>query len=256
MGTSSITAGLASISQRRLLAIAAFSLSLLSGCATTASVGADGQPSIEPLMGQAESELAKGRRDQAIALLNQAAKESPTNVAPWLRMANIWFDDANYPSSILAANEALARDDSNQEAKSLLVVSGLRIAAKAVQGLVPHNPVNPNARQEAENLTKSLRLALGEKVLVPAESDKPAAQAPRARKKVTARMPAAGKADATPVAVAAPAAAVAPAATPAAASAPAPTVAAAPAAAPVAQKVSASVQSKAAGPADPFKSLK
>lgn len=248
MGTSSSTIGFFSASHRRLLAIAAFGMLLLSGCATTATVGADGQPSIEPLMSQAESELAKGRRDQAVALLNQAAKESPTNVAPWLKMANIWFDDANYPSSILAANEVLARDDSNQEAKSLLVVSGLRIAAKAVQGLVPHNPVNPNARQEAENLTKSLRLALGEKVLVPADPDKQAAPAPRVRKKVAVRTPAAGKTDAAPAVTAAKSATTA--AAPAAAPAPAP------AAAPVAQKVSLTATSKAGGSADPFKSLK
>lgn len=246
MGTSSTAIGLISVRQRRFLAIATFGMFLLSGCATNMTVGADGHPSIEPLMSQAESELAKGRRDQAVALLNQAAKESPTNVAPWLKMANIWFDDANYPSSILAANEALARDESNQEAKSLLVVSGLRIAAKAVQGLVPHNPVNPNARQEAENLTKSLRLALGEKILVPADTDKQAAPAPRARKKVAVRMPAAGKADAAPaVAVAKSAAtAAAPAAVPALPDAS------------MAQKVSVTVPSKAGGSADPFKSLK
>lgn len=246
MGTSSITVGLMSVSQRRFLAIAAFGMLLLSGCASTATVGADGHPSIEPLMSQADSELAKGRRDQAIALLNQAAKESPTNAAPWLKMANIWFDDANYPSSILAANEVLARDDGNQEAKSLLVVAGLRIAAKAVQGLVPHNPVNPNARQEAENLTKSLRLALGEKVLVPADSDKSAAPAQRVRKKVAVRAPATGNADAAAAVAAAPSAAPASLAAPAVASA----------AAPMAQKVSVPVPSKASGSADPFKSLK
>ncbi|TCS39479.1 hypothetical protein EDC30_101435 [Paucimonas lemoignei] len=178
---------LAGAQHAKHLAIAALSVVLLAGCASTATVGSDGQSSIEPLITQAESEMSKGRRDQAIALLNQAAKESPTNVTPWLKIANIWFDEGNYPSSILAANEALARDNNNQEAKSLLVVSGLRVAAKAVQGLVPHNPVNPNARQEAENLTKSLRQALGEKVLVPADPEKSVSQAPRQRKKVAVR---------------------------------------------------------------------
>jgi tetratricopeptide (TPR) repeat protein len=192
-------------------------------------------------MTQADSELGKGRRDQAIALLNQAAKESPTNVAPWLKIANIWFDEGNYPSSILAANEVLARDASNQEAKSLLVVSGLRVAAKAVQGLVPHNPVNPNARQEAENLTKSLRLALGEKVLVPAEAEKPANPAQRQRKKAAVRGHVTAKAEA------------APAATPTTASA-----AAAPAAPQesATRKVSMTIEPKASASGDPFKSLK
>ncbi len=231
MHASSAKSTIFAIRQRHYLAIAALGAALLSGCATTGTVGADGQPSIEPLMTQAESELGKGRRDQAIALLNQAAKESPTNVAPWLKIANIWFDEGNYPSSILAANEVLARDGDNQEAKSLLVVAGLRVAAKAVQGLVPHNPVNPNARQEAENLTKSLRLALGEKVLVPADADKPA-PAPRARKRAAVRSAPVAKETATP--------------------------AAAPAALNVSvqPKVTVAAEPKVSVSADPFKSLK
>lgn len=236
--------------QRKYVVMAALSAALLGGCASTTTVGSDGQPSIEPLLAQADTEMGKGRRDQAIALLNQAAKESPTNVSPWLKIANIWFDDGNYASSILAANEVLARDANNQEAKSLLVVSGLRVAAKAVQGLVPHNPVNPNARQEAENLTKSLRQALGEKVLVPAETEKTVSQAPRQRKKVVARANEVVKA------------AVAPAAT-ATVTVPSAVPAAAPAAAsvtvtpqPAARKVSVTIEPKAGASADPFKSLK
>ncbi|WP_147375755.1 hypothetical protein [Noviherbaspirillum cavernae] len=89
-------------------------------------------------------------------------------MVPWLKIANIWFDAANYPSSILAANEVLQREPANQEAKSLLVVAGLRVAAGAVGGLRSPNAVNPSARLEAENLTNSLRNVLGEKALVPA----------------------------------------------------------------------------------------
>ncbi len=167
---------------RQCLAAAVLGAALLSGCATTSgTLGSNGQPNIDGLMAQAETEMGKGRRDQAIALLNQAAKESPTSIVPWLKTANIWFDEGNYPSTILAANEVLARESSNQEAKSLLVVAGLRVAASAVKDLVPHNPVNPNARQEAENLTKSLRLALGENILVPVDPATDAAKAARAR---------------------------------------------------------------------------
>jgi tetratricopeptide (TPR) repeat protein len=224
----------------RHFAVATLSAALLAGCASTMTVGSDGQPSIEPLMNQADSELGKGRRDQAIALLNQAAKESPTNVAPWLKIANIWFDESNYASSILAANEALARDGNNQEAKSLLVVSGLRVAAKAVQGLVPHNPVNTNARQEAENLTKSLRQALGEKVLVPVESDKSASPAPRQRsRKIAVRGSDTVRAE-----------------TATAASSGTVATTAAPAQAGTVRKVSVTVDPKVSVNADPFKSLK
>lgn len=179
------------IFQNRVVLIAAFCGLVLAGCASSSvQKGADGQANIEALILQAENELGKGRRDQAIAILNQAVKESPTSSSPWLKMSNIWFDEGNYPSSILAANEALARDESNQEAKSIMVVAGLRVAASAVKGLVPQGLASSNARTEAENLTKSLRLALGEKVLVPSEPVVPAALAVRARtraKSVTAQ---------------------------------------------------------------------
>ncbi len=168
----------------------AFSALLLSGCAAISlhSTHAYGGP--ETLIDQAESALEKGRQEHAIALLNQAARENPTSTAPWLRIANIWFDEGNYASTILAANEVLARDPGNHEAKSLLVVSGLRVAASAVHGLVPRGPVNPGARQEAENLTKSLRLALGEPVLVPADEQK--RTAPRSRRRIAPSLHLAG----------------------------------------------------------------
>jgi hypothetical protein len=95
-------------------------------------------------------------------------------MVPWLKMANVWFEAGNYPSAILAANEVLHRDAGNQEAKSLLGVSGLRVAAGAVSGLRSPSSVNSSARVEAENLTNSLRTALGEMVLVPAAEGGPA----------------------------------------------------------------------------------
>lgn len=140
---------------------------LLAGCATT---GSNNQPQIqlESLFKEADTELSNGQREKAIALLNQAVKEYPTSMVPWLKMANIWFNAGNYPLAILAANEVLQRDASNQEAKSLLVVSGLRVAASSVSGLRSSKGVNSSVRVEAENLTNSLRTVLGEKVLVPA----------------------------------------------------------------------------------------
>jgi hypothetical protein len=159
-----------------LLACVAF----LSACGTTNGVsGASGQHTLESLTKEADAELAKGQREKAIALLNQAAKENPTSMVPWLKMANLWFEAGNYPSTILAANEVLQRDAGNQEAKSLLVVSGLRVAAGAVTGLRSASSVNSGARMEAENLTNSLRSVLGEMVLVPAPAEprSPTAQA-------------------------------------------------------------------------------
>lgn len=142
-------------------------IALLTGCATTENAE-QSQTQLESLFKEADAQLSKGQREKAIALLNQAAKEYPTSMVPWLKMANIWFDTGNYPSAILSANEVLQRDAGNQEAKGLLVVSGLRVAANAVSGLRSGKSVNSNMRVEAENLTNSLRTVLGEKVLVPA----------------------------------------------------------------------------------------
>jgi tetratricopeptide (TPR) repeat protein len=138
---------------------------LMAGCATQ---GVNQTQTPELAVKAADAELANGQRDKAIAILMQNAKDNPTSALPWLKIANIWFDAANYPSSILAANEALQREPSNQEAKSLLVVGGVRIAANAVSGLRTSNAVNSSARYEAENLTSAIRNALGEKNLVAA----------------------------------------------------------------------------------------
>lgn len=145
---------------------------LSSGCATT-QIGESGKNGVEAMLKAADSELVAGQHEKAIAVLNQATKEHPTSPEPWMKLANIWFEKGNYPSSILAANEVLQRDAANQEAKSLLVVGGLRVAAAAVTGLTPTGSVTTGTRIEAENLTNSLRTALGEKVLVPPAEPKP-----------------------------------------------------------------------------------
>lgn len=152
---------------KQFLAIPVLCLSFLVGCATTTNPER-AQAQLESLTKEADTELSNGQRDKAISLLKRAAKESPTSPTPWLKMAKISFEEEDYPATIQAANEVLQRDTTNQEAKSLLVVSGLRIASNSVAGLRSLNAVNSNVRVEAENLTNSLRAVLGEKVLVPA----------------------------------------------------------------------------------------
>lgn len=164
---------------------ALFLVVALAGCASTAPGGDQAANNLEAALKDADAELAGGRHDKAIAILEQAAKDHPTHAAPWLQIAHIWFGKENYPSSILAATEALQRDAANQAAKSLLVVAGLRVSADAVNGLRPNGPMSANARVEAEHLTQSLRNALGEKELVPSADTKsvnPAAR-PKAKAK-------------------------------------------------------------------------
>lgn len=153
---------------RSRLASLLIASTLLGGCATHSVESPRATPSLDVFARDADAELAKGNKEQAVALLTQGAHSYPTSAIPWLKIANIWFDAANYPSAILAANEALQRDAASQEAKSLLVVGGLRVAAGAVAGLRPTPRVGTNVRSEAETLTNSLRAAIGESTLVPA----------------------------------------------------------------------------------------
>lgn len=173
------------IGVRSGLACLLVATALLGGCATQSTESPRAAASLETVTREADAELAKGNKELAVVLLTQGARNYPTSAAPWLKIANIWFDAGNYPSTILAANEALQRDTSSQEAKSLLVVSGLRVAAGAVAGLRPTAGVGANARAEAENLTNSLRAAIGEKTLVPLPSNEvratPAASRPKAK---------------------------------------------------------------------------
>lgn len=171
------------VSKRRVCA-ALLAVAVLAGCASTGP-GTDEQAAnnLESVLKEADAEMAGGRHDKALAILQQAAKDHPTNAAPWVQMAHIWFGKENYPSSILAASEALQRDAANQAAKSLLVVAGLRVSADAVNGLRPNGPVSTNTRVEAEQLTQSLRSALGEKELVPSAEAKPAHPAARPKAK-------------------------------------------------------------------------
>jgi hypothetical protein len=129
--------------------------------------------SLDELVVQANREFAIGTDAKAIALLEQAGKENPASTVPWLILSDHWFKAEKYPSAILDANEVLKRDPQNQEAKSILVMSGLRVASKAMVGLVPQSPVNSDVRAEAEHLTQEIGDALGEKKLVAAPERKP-----------------------------------------------------------------------------------
>lgn len=144
----------------------AFLVAVLGGCATTSEKGPTS--SLAPLLQQASDAVAAGARDKAIVLLDRAAKENPSSKEPWLKLAELYFDSGNYPQAMIAAQEVLSRDATNQEAKGFLVVSGLRVATRATSELRGENSLSSSTRGEAERLAKSLRETLGEKVLVPA----------------------------------------------------------------------------------------
>jgi Flp pilus assembly protein TadD len=196
-------------------AIPIFLVALLGGCATQAQQKAeeDQKMSLENGVAEANKAQAAGQTDDAISALKAVATRYPADKTPWLRMAQIKFDAGSYGEAIVNAQEALQRDPNDQVADSIVAVSGLRLASKALGDLRTQNALSGTVKSEAQDLTRILRESLGETVLVPGGTAKaPAARRP-VRGRAAARKPAAAE-SAAPAAAPTPAAA-APAAAPA-----------------------------------------
>ncbi len=192
------------------------------------------QEKVEGQLKDADAAMKAGNIDQGMALLDDAIKTDPSAKQPWLRKAQYHFEKRQYGQAITEAQEVLQRDVSDNTARSILAVSGLRVSAEALDQLRKANEVNGSARTEAESVAKIIREALGEPILVPPAAAGHTAEAKTAAKPVVraapAPRPAAAAVSPTPAPAAATAAATAPApvaAKPAASPAP---VAAAPAA--------------------------
>jgi outer membrane protein assembly factor BamD (BamD/ComL family) len=122
---------------------------------------------VESVMSSSDKAIAAGDNEKALALLDAGAKAYPTSPQPWLKKAQLYFKAANYPSAILAAEEAIQRDPANEEAKAIALVSSLRIAVKYVSDLRALNDLKGDVRPDAEQLARKLRDTLNATVLVP-----------------------------------------------------------------------------------------
>lgn len=156
------------------------------------------------MMKEAQDSAQAGAKDKARSQLTDAAKSYPTQKEPWVKLAEDYFETADYGNAILAAQEITQRDPLDRTAYSILAVSGLRVASTALVTLRDQQSGMPtDTRSEARNLTKTLRETLGEPLLVPpvAPAPAPAARTPRNR---AAGSAAAGVAKPATVAPAAP----------------------------------------------------
>lgn len=155
----------------------------LAGCATDgAGTSAKRAAVSENIYAEADAALAAGQSEKAVTLLKAASVAHPVDKKPWVRIAQIRFDATQYGDAIASAQEALARDPDDTLAYSILAVSGLRVASKALADLTRKNNLQGSVRSEAQDLAKLLRSSLGEEVLVNA---RPAARSPAARKTPT-----------------------------------------------------------------------
>lgn len=158
-------------SRKRLLCLAIISL-LLSACAIQPNKSVDDAASLKVAISEANEAYKSGQADKALTLYKGAASAFPADKAPWLRMAQIKFDAANYGDAIVNALEALQRDPNDKVANSIVAVSGLRLSTKSLSVLRSQNDLTGSMRTEAQDLAKVLRESIGETVLIPSP-DKP-----------------------------------------------------------------------------------
>lgn len=157
-------------------------LCFLSGC-DTMGVGNSTKPELSKttsleLVKQAQEASLSGATERAQALLEEATRLNPAEKLAWQKLAQIHFEKSNYVQAIIAGKEVLARDEKNLDARSIVLVSALRIAAKGLGDMVSANQFTGDARSEAHRVAQVLRESLGESVLVPAtieniDSDNP-----------------------------------------------------------------------------------
>lgn len=162
-------------SARIAVCVAALSLG---ACATAPEPAPDTKTAAE-LMSAAQAAAAAGDQQKAREAYRVAAQADPTSKAPWLKLAESYFELADYGHAVLHAEEALHRDGSDTTAAGILAVSGLRISASALATLRGQSGISEGTRGEAETLARTLRELLGEPVLVPKPPEPPVAAPPR-----------------------------------------------------------------------------
>lgn len=212
---------------------------VIAGCATQGNTTAATPEAFNKQLADADTVAKGGDQDRAISLYQQLSKTDPTREEPWSRIAQIQFTQGHYGQAIVAAQEALQRDETDRQAKSVLAVAGLRVATQSLGELRQDASLAGDAKSDAQTLAKQLRDTLGEATLFPPDpSDKPAPKKRRIVKRA-AKGKAGDAPDATPSA-----------ASPAPATPAAPTPAAAAPAAPPAKAA------QSGGASDPFSALR
>lgn len=139
------------------------SVASLTACESLKSAGLASVPYAE-LMSSADGALKAGQSAAGLSLLESAAKSEPARKEPWLRMAQVQFEERRYGFAINAAEEVLQRDNADVTAKSILAASGLRVSANALEQLRAVGELG-GARDEAKALARTMREALGESIL-------------------------------------------------------------------------------------------
>ena len=129
-------------------------------------------PAVQPLeqyMRDAAKMATEGNdKERARDTYRTAARLYPSSKEPWLKLAEDYFETANYGQAILSAQEVVQRDPDDNIATSILAVSGLRVSVAALSSMHDQNSkLSGGTRGEAQTLARMLRESLGETELVP-----------------------------------------------------------------------------------------
>ncbi|WEF34646.1 tetratricopeptide repeat protein [Pseudoduganella chitinolytica] len=140
----------------------------LTACTATAPVAIEKAaiPTMEDLLGKATQASGAGQKEQAVTLWKQAAVAFPTEKQPWVNIAQARFDAEQYGEAIVNAQEVLVRDPNDRVANSIIAISGLRVATRALSDLSRQNNLSGTTRTDAQEMAKMLRETLGEAVLM------------------------------------------------------------------------------------------
>ena len=161
---------------------------LLAACATEAPKPAPKPVPMATSLADADAAAKAGRTEFAYSILRRAAQVNPTDKAPWLRMAQMRFEEKNYGEAIVAGTEVIERDPDDTLAYSLVAVSGLRVSSKALNDLTQKNGFSGSVRSEAQDLAALLHNTLKVERIVPVKA--PAPEPVRRRPQAAAPAPA------------------------------------------------------------------
>ena len=164
---------------------------LLAACAAPAPAPAPKPVAMAASLADAETAAKAGRAEYAYSILKKAAEANPTDKAPWLRMAQMRFEEKNYGEAIVNGQEVIERDPDDMLAYSLVAVSGLRVSSKALADLTQKNGFSGSVRSEAQDLASLLHNTLKVERIVPVKAPAPAPAPRRAQAAAPAPAPAA-----------------------------------------------------------------
>lgn len=128
----------------------------------------------EQVFTEADAAIAAKQEEKAYSMMKAASQSHPVDKRPWVKMAQIRFNAGVYGEAITNAQEALERDPDDTVAHSIVAVSGLRVASRALSDLTRKNNLAGDVKSEAQDLARLLRTSLGEPILVKPEPPKPA----------------------------------------------------------------------------------